>query len=485
MSGSPPSAPTGVPAPRPEDPAAAAAAAADKRVLVIAVVVMLLLVSVGVVSGALFNRSACATIDPDPVASGAAGGAGDVDQVLAAAFPGTDEDTRNAMADALDALSERLGPVTGVAEVTGAAGLGATDRGVAAVGSVTSLLDAPGSEVQARVDVGDGQVIGSGDTLYSVAAVNELTGQVDAVVPLDENLEAQTCVNTSLINSPLAFVLDARDGELLLLRIDEDGGEPELELRDPIEGRVWGPRLDIGIAQPGIQGERLTGRLGPELAVTGRRTFAGEVEPVLTAVDRGSGEIVWTVDRDDLGDRLNAEIPETVEVWTVGLDTIVVEFSTDADPDDDQSQRPAATVPPRLAAFRAADGTMLWEETLAPGDEVRHVTTDPTDERRTWATIADHEGVRFANREHDDGADDGEGELTTVSGTTGDDGSITVLDDGRAVAVTADSLGILDVGANDAFAGDLGARDAVAHHGGLTVLFEGPDGGALAVTYGG
>jgi outer membrane protein assembly factor BamB len=483
MSGSPPSAPTGVPAPRPEDPAAAAAA--DKRVLVIAVVVMLLLVSVGVVSGALFNRSACATIDPDPVASGAVGGAGDVDQVLAAAFPDTEEDARNAMAGALDTLSERLGPVTGVAEVTGATGLGATDRGVAAVGSVTSLLDAPGSEVLARVDVGDGQVIGSGDTLYSVAAVNELTGQVDAVVPLDENLEAQTCVNTSLINSPLAFVLDAREGELLLLRIDEDGGEPELELRDPVEGRVWGPRLDIGIAQPGIQGERLTGRLGPELAVTGRRTVAGETEPVLTAVDRGSGEIVWTVDRDDLGDRLDAELPDAVEVWEVGVDTIVAGLSTDAEPDDDQQQRSAATVPPRLVAFRTADGAVLWEQTLAAGDEVRHVAIDPTDERRIWITIADDDGVRFTQREHHDGADDGEGELTTVTGTTGDDGSITVLDDGRAVAVTADSLSIVDVGTNDAFAGDLSARDAVAHHGGLTVLFEGPDAGALAVTYGG
>jgi outer membrane protein assembly factor BamB len=335
------------------------------------------------------------------------------------------------------------------------------------------------------VDVGDGQVIGSGDTLYSVAAVNELTGQVDALVPLDEDLEAQTCVNTSLINSPLAFALDARGGELLLLRIEEDGGEPELELRDAVEGRVWGPRLDIGIAQPGIQGERLTGRLGPELAVTGRRTFAGEVEPVLTAVDRRTGAIVWTVDRDDLGDRLEGEIPETVEVWAVGLDAIVVGLSPDADPEDDRQQRLAATVPPRLVAFRTSDGTVLWEETLAAGDEVRHIATDPTDERRIWVTIADEDGVRFANREHDDGAGDGEGELTTMTGTTGDDGSITVLDDGRAVAVTADSLSIIDVATIDAFAGDLIARDAVAHHGGLTVLFEGPDVGAVAVTYGG
>jgi hypothetical protein len=470
MSGSPPSAPTGVPAPRAEDPAAAATA--DKRVLVIAVVVMLLLVSVGVVSGALFNRSACATIDPEPVTAGLAGGAGDVDRVLAASFPDTDQDTLGAMAGAFASLSERLGPVTGVAEVTGATGLGVTERGVAAIGPVTSSLDTRGSEVLARVDVGDGQVVGSGDTLWSVAAVNELTGQVDAVTPLDPELEAQTCVNTSLINSPLAFALDARDGELLLLRINEDGGEPELELRDPVQGRVWGPALDIGIGQPGLQAARLTGRLGPGTVVTGLRTAPGDGMPVMTAVERGTGEPVWHLGRGDLDALLDDELAQTATVWAVGENRAIVSLSVDPDPDEPADV--PTTLPTRLLALDPGSGESIWDAALGADDAVRHVELDGD---AAWITISDGDEVRFERF-------DADGDLTFGTGTAGDDGRTAVLDDGRVVTASADSLGLIEQDELFTVGSDLQAREVAAHGDAVTLLVDGPDGGTVAVTFG-
>jgi len=481
MSGSPPSAPTGVPAPRAEDPTAAATA--DKRVLVIAVVVMFLLVSFGVVSGALFNPSACATIDPDPVAAGVAGGSGDLDRVLAASFPDTDQETLGDMTEALGSLSDRLGPVTGVAEVTGATGLGVTERGIAAIGPVTSSLNPGGSEVLARVDVGDGRVVGSGETLWSVAAVNELTGQVDAVTPLDPELEARTCVNTSLINSPLAFALDARDDQLLLLRINEDGGEPELELRDALQGRVWGAMLDIGIAQPGLQGARLTGRLGPGSVVTGMRTSPGDEMPVVTAVERDTGDTAWLLGRDDLdalldgplldGPLLDDEMSQTATVWAVGEDRAIVSLTADPDPDDPADAEVA--LPTRLLALDLDGGELIWDAALGEGDAVRHVELDGD---ATWVTTTGDGGeVRF-------GRFDPDGEVTLDTGTGGDDGRTAVLDDGRVITASDGSIGLIGQRGFSTVGSDLQARDVVAHDDAVTLLLDGPDGGTITVTFG-
>lgn len=477
MSGSPPSAPTGVPTPRPEDPADAATS--DKRVLVIAMVVMLLLVTVGVVSGALFNRSACATIDPDPVAAGVAGGAGSVDEVLAAAFDDTGEQTRDAVVGALEAMAERFGPVTGVAEVTGATGLSATDRGVAALGPVTTLLDPQGSEVLARVDVGDGEVVGGGDALFSVAAANELTGQVDAVIPLDPDLEAQTCTNTSLINSPLAFALDASDGELLLLRIDEDGGEPELELRDADQGRVWGSPLDIGLAQPGLQGERLTGRLGPGSVVTGFRTAPGDDVPVMSGVDRATGSVTWNLQRDDLRGLLAADVVQVVTVWATGDDRAIVSLSPEPasepspEPDpDDPGATPTGT-PTLLIALDPDSGDRLWDVALGTGVRVRHVGFDGD---AAWVTSTDDDEVAFERFGP-------EGERTQRTGTDGTDGRTAVLDDGRVATVSTEGLGLIEEDGVAAVSSDLQARDVVTHDGSVTVLLDGADGGTIAVTF--
>jgi hypothetical protein len=473
VSGIPPSAPTGVAAPRPEDPSGVAGS--DKRTLFIAIVVMFSLVLVGVVSGALFNRSPCAIIDPDPVAAGASGGAGSVDEVLAASYPGSDDVVRENMAAGVDSLTEQLGPISGIAEVTGANSLGSADDGIAALGPVTTLLDASGSDVLARSDVGEGQVVGSGGTLYAVDAVNELTGQVDAVVPLDGQLEGPTCVNTSLINSPLAFALDAGEGELLLLRINEDGGEPVLELRDAVEGRVWGAPLEIGIAPPGVQGERLTGRLGADLVVTGRRTIDGDEHPLLTAVDRPTGEMLWTVDRNDLGELVASDVPEFVEVLAVGTELALVGLSPDSTLDE--SDAPVADeTPTRLVAVDTADGSLLWEATLAPGDDLRHAVV--TDER-SWVVVAQQDGtIGFEGR-------DAAGESIQSIGSTGGDGRVAALADGRAIAVTADAVAVVSDEDRSLFALDLAARDVVAHGRAVTVLFEGPDDGSITVTYSG
>jgi hypothetical protein len=100
-------------------------------------------------------------------------------------------------------------------------------------------------------------VVGTGSTLYAVALMNETTGQVDAVQPLDADLEpAGGCLDAATVNVPFAFHLDANDGEALLFRVEEDSDEPELQLRDR-GGIRWDAPLEVAIAPPGLLGERL------------------------------------------------------------------------------------------------------------------------------------------------------------------------------------------------------------------------------------
>jgi hypothetical protein len=213
---------------------------ADRRVLAVAAISMVALVLVGVVSAQLFTRSACASIDPEPIADRsvaavapavAGEGVPDVGLVAAEALPDVPEGNRDAVTAAIASLEGAIGPLVTAADVRGAEGLRVVDGGVAAVGPVTTVLGADGAEVQATVDVDEGTVVGSGSSLFSLALVNQLTGQVDALQAVDVGLAAGPCVDTATVGTPLAFHLDAGDGELLLLRTEEDGDEPAVELQ--------------------------------------------------------------------------------------------------------------------------------------------------------------------------------------------------------------------------------------------------------------
>lgn len=482
MSGSPPSAPSGVPTPRPEDPTAPATA--DKRTLLIASVVMVALVLVGVVSAALFTGTACGSIEPDPVAAGAVGaGLADVDAVLDVAFPDLDDTTRGDMVDALRGLEEQLGRLAGIAEVTGAQALAETDVGFAALGPVTTMLDPQGAAVLARADLGDGRVVGSEDTLYALAMVNQLTGQVDAFLPLDGELEGGACVDTATIGTPLAFHLDAGGGRLLLLRVEEDGSEPELELRDPTEGRVWGTPIEVGVAPPGVLGERLAGRLAPELAVAGRRTAPGDQAPVLTAVGRTDGELRWTVTRDELEGLLASDAAQHVDVMAADDELVVVVLRPDPDEeaaqeDDAEGEASAADATGgRLVALAAADGSRVWDASYDPSETIREVVVRAGG---AWVLVATGQGsLRLEER----GPDGGEGRSATSSGTRG---RVAVLGEHRTVTV-GDGAVVVDDGDLGARSSELVGRDVLRHQGGVTLLLEGhgdsSGDGSVAVTF--
>ncbi len=347
--------------------------AADRRTLVIGALAMVGLVLVGVVSGSLFARSACADIAPQattaPDADGDPG-------LLLDALGALPAEQLAAIRTALDDLTVPLGPITGVAAVDGATALAATGQGVVALGDDVVALAGQGDRVAAAVSLAAGTAVGDGDHLYSLALTNPLTGQVDALQPLDEDLTGLTCQDTALVGSPLAFHLAAGEGQLLVLRIDEDGDDPELELRDPVAGQVWSAELVLPAAPAGLAGARLTAGFGPDVVVAGTRTTPGEEAPVLTAVARGDGAELWTLDRDELAASdagLSEEGPTRAEVVAVGDELALVvlrEVDGEGRADEEAEQDARALGPQRLLAVGRSDGTVRWEVDLRPGERV-------------------------------------------------------------------------------------------------------------------
>lgn len=460
-------------------------AAADKRTLIIAGVVTFALVVVGVGTAAVFTRSACDRLAPDPVGVGLAGDAAAAEAVLADAFPDADAAARQGMSAAFATLADEFGPLTGIAEVAEAERLAATDGGLAALGPRATLLTLDGAAARAAVDLGDGRVVGSGAMLYSLAVGNDLTGQIDAMVPLTSasgaGLEAGTCVDTALINTPLAFHLDANGGEVVLLRVDEDGSLPELQLRDPIIGERWAARVEVGIAQPGVLGERLTAALGPELAVLGRRTAPDDDAPVLTAVERADGTIRWTVGRDGFAELLEADLPQRVGVLDAAVGSVAVVLHPDLDGDDGDAAttEEAATGVARLVVVDAADGARRFDVAFEPGEIVQEATI--TDDL-VWAVITDSAGETRVV------ALDVDGQPQLDAGAPGEHGELAVLDDGRAALVTASGVVVVDPDEGSELIGsDLVGRDIVDHEGGVSLLFDGPgaEGGSIVVTFSG
>lgn len=346
---------------------------ADRRTLVVGALAMVGLILLGVVSGSLFARSACDDIGPQRLALRTAGRD---PQLLVGALGGLGRDELTSIQVSLDQLTAELGPIIGIAEVSDATGLAALADGVAALGDRIVALAGPGDAVEAAASLGAGTAVGDGDHLYSLALTNPLTGQVDALQPLDDDLSGLTCQDTALVGSPLAFHLDAGDGQLLVLRIDEDGDEPELELRDPVDGQVWSAGLVLPTAPAGLAGARLTASLGPGSIVAGSRTTPGEEAPVLTAVARGDGAEVWTLDRADLaaaGAGLSEDGPTRAEVVAVGdaLALVVLrEVDGDGRADEEAEQDARAVGPQRLLAVDPSDGTVRWQFDLRAGERV-------------------------------------------------------------------------------------------------------------------
>ncbi len=443
---------------------------------------MVALVGVGVVSGALFATSACDDIAPEAAAAGSAGsdpaGAG-IDLARAAGL------TERELDEAVTTLVGPLGALTGVAEVTGASGLASGPTGPVALGSTTTILGADGSAIEASAAVADGTVVGSGETLYGLALTNELTGQVDALQPLDTELRGLTCVDTALVGSPLAFHLDAGRGELLLLRVEEDGEEPMLELRDPVAGRVWAADLELATAPAGLAGARLTARMGHDLVVAGTRVHPGDEAPALTAVARADGGARWTVDRDELvaGGAASADGGAMrTEVAAVGDSMVLVGLRAvegGGGADEEAEQDALASGAHHLVAVDPSDGRVLWNEPVGGAERVvdaevvggraEVVLADQTAGILRWVTV------------------DGEGLVERARADAGSRraGRIAVPDGGPVVVALGSELLVWRADGSEVLRALLPAASVAATGGGVSVLLAGEGDRSLVLTFGG
>ena len=350
---------------------------ADKRTIVIAAVAMVALVAVGFVSASFFTTSACAVVEPSLV-DGAVAGA-DAEAVVDEVF----DDAESALT-AIAALEDAIGPLVAAADVSGATGVTSSPVGPVATGPTTTSMSLENASVVATAELEAPHVVGDGVELFALAIANDLTGQVDAIYPLNMQLDdSRDCFDTASIGLPLAFYLDAGDDQLLLLRVDEDGGEPDLELRDTAEGALWRMELETPVAQPGVLAERLTAGLGDDIAVLAHRTTPDDESAVLTGVDRSDGSSLWTVTRDDLGavltdeaDRLIVrDVGAEVALVSVHPDSAVGESNAASEPDPDDAT---------LLAVSLDDGAVLFDVPLSEpivdavmvGDQARVATLD-------------------------------------------------------------------------------------------------------------
>jgi hypothetical protein len=376
--------------------------AADKRTMVIGGAAMVALILVGVVSAQLFARGGCVAVaDPRPVTAATADGA---PADLVGDLLGTD-------GAAIVAAIERAAgvPVTTASAVGQAEDLLTLDEGLVAAGPTVTSFDASLTPV-ATFDTTD-RVVGDGPTVYDVAVANDATGQADALVPLaGADLDVGTCVDTAVVGSPFAFLLGAGDGQLLLLRADEDGDRPELQLRDDETGAVWDARIVLPTGPPGTLAERTSAGLGPDAVVAARRVGPQEQtdSPAVTVHDRTDGTERFSVDATDLAaaSGLDETLPLRWQVGAVGETTALLHGRPDPSDADEDAPVVADGV---LVVLALADG-----EVTAVVDGVGPLVTALPDPR----TSGDRYAVATASA---DGADelrlvtaDGESEPLTV-----------------------------------------------------------------------
>jgi hypothetical protein len=321
----------------------------DRRVLLVALAAMLGLVLFGVGYGALFAATECRTLRPV---------ARDVGMLTVP----TDGAGVDAGTDALDAallvqLEDELGPVTGVLALPLDAPLrlAAHGGGVLVTGDGLVHVREDGSAEAVGFRRGGAvTVVGDGPATYALVVGNTITGQSDALRPLlpgVDGIEPGTCVDTSAVGSPLSFVHDAREGQLLGLRTDEDGSDVLVELRDAERGRIWAPPIVLPRAPAGLQGSRTSGAIGPDLVVVARRIADADDETERSAaavlgLARADGSLRFTLSPADVraalpsgavtgpADRLAEEPALRIAVVEVDQDVVTLVVFPDVGPDE-------------------------------------------------------------------------------------------------------------------------------------------------------
>jgi len=296
---------------QPSDPADEARA--DRRIVLVALGVMLALVLSGVGIATVYASTSCRHLRPEALASPIAAATGDAARMLLAdAGPG---------AAGVAAAEALLGPVAAAVTVplTAPLRIGEAPVGIAAVvvtGDGAVLVAASGDVTAGATFRRPVTVVGDGVSLFALVVGNRLTGQVDALRPLvpgSDGLAPGTCVDTSAVGSPLSFLHDARGGQLVGLRTDEDGSDAVLELRDHVRGRVWAPVVALPRAPAGLQGSRTSGALGPEVVVLVRRLADGEDQEAgaVRAFRRSDGGALWELDAGDVRAVLPVDLAAT------------------------------------------------------------------------------------------------------------------------------------------------------------------------------
>ncbi len=344
--------PASAPVPPTSSPPSAATATtrseeerADRRVVITALVVMVALVLFGVGFGGLFGATNCRQLRPIDldIASSAVPAAVTSGEGIGAllAAQGVDRQTL-AAGEALLGGAALAVPVLLDAPLR----VGLHPSGVLVTGD-GAVLVAPEGNILAGVRFRRPvTVVGDGSAVYALVVGNVITGQVDALRPLRPEVDGfvtGTCVDTSAVGSPLSFLHDAREGQMVGLRTDEDGSDAVLELRDPTRGRVWAPVVTLPRAPAGLQGARTSGMIGPETVVMARRIGVSLVDPAvdddghaLQAFDRRDGMLRWTLAPGDVRAVLPAELSGTA---TLRLEVAHVD-----------SRRVLVTVAPDVAA---------------------------------------------------------------------------------------------------------------------------------------
>lgn len=439
----------------------------DRRVLIIGLVVMLLFVTIGVMSASVFTASACEDLQP-----------GSPEEMLVTAGPATTNAIPAGLEAEMAALEATLGEPSGVASVPGATQVTWLEGEVAALGETTAVLGATGDELRSNAAFEEvATLVGSGERIFALALMNTLTGQVDALVPLDADLEPGTCQDTAVVGDPLAFYLDAAGGELVQFRVEEDGSEPSIELRDAFTGRRWMTEIQMPVAPAGVLGERVSGGWHDDTIVVARRVIPGEVQPAIVALRREDGEVVWEMPADEVVAAVGDEEPLWLEVVHLDADVAVIAAAQEERRDRAQllvvdqvngSLRAVVTPagePVTVHAVGTIDGALFvaWqdgdqvvasfhEEDLQDNDRLHH---DEMVELGRWA-----------------------GTDAVLAGQLGVLGSVIVPDLGELVADgTSDPDTLIEVGEQ------LDVLDVAVQGEALTVLLRTPEDPSVVVTF--
>lgn len=322
---------------------------ADRRTLTIGAIAMVVLIAVGVVSASVFARGGCVAAPES--ATPTAQARGDVGAALGDHLGVAGDE----LVAAIESATGRT--ATSATTVADATGLVVTDGGIVAAGGHSTLIGGDGEPLAALDVGGDVQLLGGGPTSYAIGFVNPDTGQASAITPVDGgDLAIGDCLDTALVGELFAFHLDARDGQLLLLRTDDDADNTEIELRDARRGQIWSTPLELGFGSPGIVADRTSAALTEDAVVIARRTAVDDGLPALLVLDRSDGEVLLARSAEELARDTAVPADQPLRWQVVAADDQVAHLAVTVDADDPE--------PPVLVRVAVDDGVALGDASL-------------------------------------------------------------------------------------------------------------------------